>query len=71
MTLPLELRVPNTLNDIKLQHMCLIIVEEKSDEELTGDGLSSAAKDDGVELIDNSDNLRTVIAHVQGFEDEF
>ena len=51
--------------------MCLIIVEEKSDEELTGDGLSSAAKDDGVELIDNSDNLRTVIAHVQGFEDEF
>ena len=51
--------------------MSLIIVEEKSAEELTGDGLASAAKDDGVELIDDSDNVRTVIAHVQGFEDEF
>ena len=38
MTLPDELRVLNTLNDIKIRHNSVFIVEEKGAEELAGDG---------------------------------
>ena len=37
MTLPEAQRVLNTLQDVKLQHNSLLVVEEKSDEELAAD----------------------------------
>ena len=68
MTLPDELRVLNTLHDVKLGHNSILTVEEKSDEELTGEEAGVAANAD-VELLDDSDNARTVIANVNGYEE--
>ena len=67
MTLPDELRVLNTLNDIKIRHNSVFIVEEKGAEELAGDGGEKASED--IELLDDSDNTRTVIANVSGYEE--
>ena len=60
---------------MKIAHNAVIMVEQKTAEELAAD--SNAADVPGaqrnpnadIEMIDDSDNLRTVIASVAGFED--
>ena len=66
LTLPLELRVLNTLFDVKMKNNSVLMVEEKNDDELVEDGQDVS---DAVENIDDSDNMRTVIVNVQGFEE--
>ena len=71
MTLPDELRVLNTLHDVRLSHNCALMIEEKSAEEIAGEseGTGGAATTE-IEHLDDSENARTVIANVSGF-DEF
>ena len=71
MTLPEELRVLNTLHDVKLGHNSALMIEEKSAEELAGEAAGSGvATTNEVEHLDDSESMRTVIANVNGF-DEF
>lgn len=63
LTLPVQNRILNSLQDVKLTNNAVVMLEEKSAEELAGDG---EVKD--VELIDDTDNIRTVLANVGGFD---
>ena len=75
LTLPEELRVLNSLQDMKITHNAVIMVEQKTAEELAADAGASEAPgaqrnaNADIENIDDSENLRTVIASVAGFED--
>jgi len=61
------LRELNTLHDVKVAHNAVIMVEEKSGEELSAESEGRGENEKDVELLDDSDNLRTVIANISGF----
>ena len=69
MTLPIEMRVLNTLADMKVAQNCIFLCEEKSEEELKEGATDGANQDDkkngdsNVEMIDDSENIRTVIVN--------
>ena len=67
-TLPVEMRVLNTLQDVKVTHNTILMIEEKSEEEIAGENEGSTEQK-AVESIDESDNMRTVIANIEGFEE--
>ena len=70
-TLPVEMRVLNTLQDAKVTHNAVLMVEEKSEEEMEGteEGVPGKSGDKAVELIDETDGFRTVIANIEGYEE--
>lgn len=67
-TLPVEMRVLNTLQDVKVTHNTILMIEEKSEEEIAGENEGSIEQK-AVESIDESDNMRTVISNIEGFEE--
>ena len=71
--MPENLRTLNTLQNLKFSNNCSLMVEEKSDEEiaaeLASDGDAQAPANNGIENINDSDNMRTVIVQVKGFDD--
>ena len=72
LTLPQELRVLNTLQDVKVSHNSVLLVEEKDDEEIVGEeaALDSRTQvDRNIEHIDATDNMRTVITNISGFSE--
>ena len=68
LTLPEEHRVLNTLQDARLIHNSVLMIEEKSEEELAG-GSSQPENAEVVELLDDSESTRTVIANISGYEE--
>ena len=69
-TLPVEMRVLNTLQDAKVTHNAVLMVEEKGEEEMEGEGgVEGKSGDKAVELIDETDGFRTVIANIEGYEE--
>lgn len=60
----------NTLSDAQLKHNSIIMIEEKSAEELAGESADAhTAAEGGVVQLDETENIRTVIANIAGFDD--
>ena len=66
-TLPLEMRVLNTLADVKVQNNTMILCDEKTDEELNEQNQDQGDDDKAqdIELLDDSENIRTVIVNLE------
>ena len=69
-TLPEDMRVLNTLADVRVVQNTLILCDEKSDEEKQGEanpgsGEGNPEPKDQVELVDDSENIRTVIVNTE------
>lgn len=66
LTLPEELRELNSLHDLKIANNEVLLVEELSEGELQG-GSGDASKN--VELLDDTESMRTVLANIAGYEE--
>jgi len=62
------MRLLNSLHDVKLAHNAVIMMEEKSADEMASES-NGPSVDKDVELLDDTESVRTVIANVSGFED--
>ena len=72
-TLPLEMRVLNTLADVKVQSNSMILCDEKTDEELEDQDQDKDNDDPKKyeELINDSENIRTVIVNLESDLQDF